>query len=89
MTGLGEKDLRILESYSSEGNRELYFNYLAHLPGNDGYALLALGVVRDDNMDSAAASMLKRRTPLSPALAQERLRQDQTQLEAQAAVRAM
>jgi hypothetical protein len=54
--GLSEHDLDILRSYADEGNRELYWNYLAQLPGNDGYGLLALGVVRNDNMPGATAN---------------------------------
>ncbi len=39
-----------------EEPRELYWNYLAELPGNDGYGRLALGVVRHDNMPGATAN---------------------------------
>ena len=46
----------ILRYYANEGNRELYWNYLAQKPGNDGYGLLALGVVRNDNMPGALAN---------------------------------
>lgn len=56
MTGLNEADLKILKKYADDGNRELYWNYLAHHPGNDGYALLALGVVRDDNVPGQVAN---------------------------------
>ncbi|TDK27197.1 hypothetical protein E2F46_03035 [Luteimonas aestuarii] len=56
MNGLTERDLRILGRYAKDGNRELYWNYLAHQPGNDGYALLALGVVRDDNVPGQVAN---------------------------------
>jgi hypothetical protein len=56
MAGLTDRDLTILGSYAQDGNRELYWNYLAHLPGNDGYGLLALGVVRNDNMPGAVAN---------------------------------
>lgn len=56
MSGLTFKDLDNLSRYAAEGNRELYWNYLAHLPGNDGYGLLALGVVRNDNMPGAVAN---------------------------------
>ena len=54
--GLSQKDLHILQHYVDHGNRELYWNYLAQLPGNDGYALLALGVVRNDNMPGSVAN---------------------------------
>ena len=57
MSGLSKKDLAILAHYAKEGNRELYWNYLAQIPGNDGYGLLALGVVRNDNMPGAVANM--------------------------------
>ena len=48
MSGLTEKDVKVLLHYADTGNRELYWNYLAQLPGADGYGLLALGVVRND-----------------------------------------
>lgn len=54
--GLNEKDIEILQYYADRGNRELYWNYLAQLPGNDGYGQLALGVVRNDNMPGATAN---------------------------------
>ena len=44
MSGLNQKDVDILRGYADQGNRELYWNYLAQKPGNDGYSLLALGV---------------------------------------------
>ncbi|MEZ5705673.1 MAG: hypothetical protein R3E56_10550 [Burkholderiaceae bacterium] len=44
------------EELRRKGNRELYWNYLAQTPGNDGYGLLALGVVRNDNMPGALAN---------------------------------
>lgn len=50
MSGLNNKDVEILSFYAENGNRELYWNYLAQKPGNDGYGLLALGVVRNDNV---------------------------------------
>ena len=56
MSGLSKKDLAILAHYAKEGNRVLYWNYLAQIPGNDGYGLLALGVVRNDNMPGAVAN---------------------------------
>ena len=37
MEGLNAKDIEILGFYARAGNRELYFNYLAHKAGNDGY----------------------------------------------------
>lgn len=55
--GLTKKDLEILGHYADTRNRELYWNYLAELPGNDGYGLLALGVVRHDNMPGATANL--------------------------------
>jgi len=54
--GLSRQDLDILEAYAEAGNRELYFNYLAQKQGNDGYGLLALGVVRNDNNPGATAN---------------------------------
>ncbi len=56
MAGLSQVDLNILTAYASAGNRELYFNYLAQKEGNDGYGLLALGVVRNDNGPGATAN---------------------------------
>ncbi|WP_024889792.1 XVIPCD domain-containing protein [Luteimonas huabeiensis] len=56
MAGLTERDRAILGEYADKGNRELYWNYLAQTPGNDGYGLLALGVVRNDNMPGATAN---------------------------------
>jgi hypothetical protein len=53
---LNEKDMRVLGHYASEGNRERYWNYLAQHEGSDGYGLLALGVVRNDNMPGAVAN---------------------------------
>ncbi|TCZ82819.1 XVIPCD domain-containing protein [Lysobacter sp. N42] len=57
MSGLTERDLRVLAHYAHHGNRELYWNYLAQLPGNDGYGALALGVVRNDNVAGATANV--------------------------------
>lgn len=54
--GLDSKDIEILQFYVENGNRELYFNYLSQKPGNDGYGLLALGVVRNDNAPGATAN---------------------------------
>lgn len=51
-----QHDMAILEHYAATRNRELYWNYLAQLPGNDGYGRLALGVVRNDNMPGATAN---------------------------------
>ena len=56
MSRLTPQDMVILERYADEGNRELYWNYLASRPGSDGYGLLALGVVRNDNMPGAVAN---------------------------------
>lgn len=56
MAGLTQKDLNILAVYADQDNRELYFNYLAQKEGNDGYGLLALGVVRNDNAPGATAN---------------------------------
>ncbi|SDF15598.1 hypothetical protein SAMN04515659_0271 [Dyella sp. 333MFSha] len=36
MNGLTNKDLDVLPIYANMGNRELYWKYLAELPGNDG-----------------------------------------------------
>lgn len=57
MARLDEKDVEILKQYAADGNRELYWNYLAHKQGNDGYGLLALGVVRNDNAPGATANV--------------------------------
>lgn len=54
--GLSRQDLDILETYAETGNRELYFNYLAQKQGNDGYGLLARGVVRNDNNPGTTAN---------------------------------
>ncbi len=56
MSGLNNKDVEILGFYAENGNRELYWNYLAQKPGNDGYGLLALGVVRNDNAPGQVAN---------------------------------
>ena len=56
MNGLNQLDLEILGYYASTKNRELYFNYLAQKEGNDGYGLLALGVVRNDNAPGSTAN---------------------------------
>jgi len=56
MSGLNNKDVQILRYYAENGNRELYWNYLAQKPGNDGYGLLALGVVRNDNVPGQVAN---------------------------------
>lgn len=56
MAGLNQQDIDILRHYADRGNRELYWNYLAQTPGNDGYGLLALGVVRNDNMPGKVAN---------------------------------
>lgn len=56
MSGLNQKDIDILRAYADQGNRELYWNYLAQKPGNDGYGLLALGVVRNDNLPGQVAN---------------------------------
>lgn len=57
MPGLTKKDIDILAHYADEKNRELYWNYLSQLPGNDGYGLLALGVVRNDNVPGQVANV--------------------------------
>ncbi|WP_313347912.1 XVIPCD domain-containing protein [Stenotrophomonas sp.] len=56
MSGLNQKDIDILREYASKGNRELYWNYLAQTEGSDGYGLLALGVVRNDNLPGQVAN---------------------------------
>lgn len=56
MSGLTPKDIRILQHYAEHGNRELYWNYLAQLPGSEGYGLLALGVTRNDNLPGQVAN---------------------------------
>jgi hypothetical protein len=60
MTGLTHRDAAVLEHYAMTGNRERYWNYLAHLPGNDGYGLMALGVVRNDSVPGAVANSFAR-----------------------------
>jgi hypothetical protein len=57
MSGLNRQDLEILGHYAEQGNRELYWNYLAQQRGNDGYGLLALGVVRNDNVPGQVANV--------------------------------
>jgi hypothetical protein len=56
MSGLNGQDIEILRQYAQQGNRELYWNYLAQKPGSDGYGLLALGVVRNDNVPGQVAN---------------------------------
>jgi hypothetical protein len=56
MAGLNQQDMDVLKHYAVTGNRVLYWNYLAQHPGNDGYGLLALGVVRNDSMPGAVAN---------------------------------
>lgn len=56
MSRLNDQDMAILERYARDDNRELYWNYLASRSGSDGYGLLALGVVRNDNMPGAVAN---------------------------------
>lgn len=57
MSGLNREELEILRYYADHGNRELYWNYLAQHKDNDGYGLLALGVVRNDNVPGAVANI--------------------------------
>lgn len=56
MSGLNQKVLDILREYATEGNRERYWSYLAQIEGSDGYGLLALGVVRNDNLPGQVAN---------------------------------
>ena len=56
MSGLTQKDMEILEFYSKQGNRVLYWNYLAHKDGVDAYPALAMSVVRNDNMPGSIAN---------------------------------
>lgn len=56
MKGLTEKDLQILQHYAAEGNRVLYFNYLAALEGVDNYPAMALGVVNNDSLAGQIAN---------------------------------
>jgi len=56
MSGLNQKDMDVLRYYADQGSRERYWNYLAQHEGSDGYGLLALGVVRNDNMPGAVAN---------------------------------
>lgn len=60
MAELNAQDMKVLQQYAKTGNRELYWNYLAQTRGNDGYGLLALGVVRNDNMPGAVANVYAR-----------------------------
>lgn len=57
MSGMNQQDMEILSHYARAGNRELYWNYLAQHTGNDGYGLLALGVVRNDNAPGQVANL--------------------------------
>jgi len=57
MAGITQQDINVLRHYADTGNRELYWNYLAQKDGNDGYGLLALGVVRNDNAPGATANV--------------------------------
>ena len=57
MPGLTKSNISVLEFYAKENNRELYWNYLSQIPGNDGYGLLALGVVRNDNVPGQVANV--------------------------------
>lgn len=57
MSELTQRDLDVLGHYVRNGNRELYWNYLAQHPGSDGYGLLALGVVRNDNAPGQVANL--------------------------------
>jgi hypothetical protein len=57
MDALNDRDMEILSIYASQGNRVRYWNYLAQHAGGDGYGLLALGVVRNDNMPGAVANI--------------------------------
>lgn len=56
MSGLNQKDIEILRAYATDGNRERYWSYLAQKDGSDGYGLLALGVVRNDNLPGQVAN---------------------------------
>ncbi|NYF37695.1 hypothetical protein [Stenotrophomonas sp. JAI102] len=56
MSGLNQKDVEILRAYATEGNRERYWSYLAQKDGSDGYGLLTLGVVRNDNLPGQVAN---------------------------------
>ena len=56
MAELDQRDMDVLQHYVNKGNRTLYWNYLAQHPGSDGYGLLALRVVRNDNMSGAIAN---------------------------------
>ena len=57
MEGLSAQDLEVLGHYARQGNRERYWNYLAQHPGADGYGLLALGAVRNDNVPGVVANL--------------------------------
>lgn len=57
MEGLTPRDMDVLGHYARQGNRERYWNYLAQHQGADGYGLLALGAVRNDNVPGAVANL--------------------------------
>ncbi|MGO4703238.1 hypothetical protein [Dyella sp. 2RAB6] len=57
MEGLTPRDMDVLGHYARQGNRERYWNYLAQHQGADGYGLLALGAVRNDNTPGAVANL--------------------------------
>ncbi|MBT2118416.1 hypothetical protein KK141_20365 [Dyella sp. LX-66] len=57
MEGLTPRDMDVLGHYARQGNRERYWNYLARHEGADGYGLLALGAVRNDNTPGAVANL--------------------------------
>lgn len=52
---LTAKEIRVLGHHGAQGKRELY-GTLAQHAGSDGYGLLALGVVRNDNAPGATAN---------------------------------
>lgn len=56
MSGLTQNDIKVLDFYARQGNRVLYWNYLAHKEGVDGYPALAMSVVRNDNIPGSVAN---------------------------------
>lgn len=54
MAGLTRQDLDILLHYAEQGNRGLYWHYLANQPGSDGYAALTLDALRHNSQQGMA-----------------------------------
>ena len=62
MAQLEDKDIEVLGYYAHQGMRERYWNYINYVEkrelgqGYSGYGILALGVVRNDNMPGKIAN---------------------------------